>query len=281
MASTRRKRKRQEEEDQHADERWLLTYADMITLLMALFIVMFAMSSVNETKFESLQKSLTEAFSGKILGGESIQETGGSVQATSANPADATQSIAPLSVQNSPAANTEQEDFRKLKVKIDRLIAQEGLQSRVESTIEKRGLAVKVLTDGLLFESGSADISRPALPTLRKLARVLAIDKSHPFRVEGHTDDVPVSGRYPSNWELSTARSSAVVRSFTGMGRIPAARFEAVGRADLEPLASNATEAGRAKNRRVEIILPRRHPEPKPQTPREAVAASFAREGTR
>ena len=282
MAGQRRKRKsRHDEEGQHADERWLLTYADMITLLMALFIVMFAMSSVNETKFESLQKSLQEAFSGKILGGEAIQETGGSVQSAAPNPNEATQSLAPLAVQNSPAAKTEQEDFRKLKAQIDRVIAQEGLQSRVESKIEKRGLAVRVLTDGLLFESGSADIRRPALPTLRKLAHVLGTDKSHPFRVEGHTDNVPMTGRYPSNWELSTARSSAVVRSFTGMGGIPGRRFEAVGRADLEPLSSNATEAGRAKNRRVEIILPRRHQEPQPQTPREAVAASFATEGTR
>jgi chemotaxis protein MotB len=278
----RRKRKsRHEEAEQHADERWLLTYADMITLLMALFIVMFAMSSVNETKFESLQKSLTEAFSGKIMGGESIQETGGSVRSETPNPDTAKQSLAPLAIQNSPVAKAEQEDFRKLKQRIDRLIKAEGLQTRVESTIEKRGLAVRVLTDGLLFESGSADIKREALPTLRKLARVLGSDKSHPFRVEGHTDNVPVNGRYPSNWELSTARSSAVVRSFTGMGRIPGARFEAVGRADLEPLESNATEAGRATNRRVEIVLPRRHQEPKPQTPREAVAASFATEGTR
>ena len=279
----------EEEEHDEGSERWLLTYADMITLLMALFIVMFAMSSVNETKFESLQKSLTEAFSGKIMGGESIQETGGSVQSQTPNPAEAQQTLAPMSVQNSPAAQNEQEDFRKLKVKLDRVIAEEGLQSRVESRIEKRGLAVRVLTDGLLFESGSADIRRPALPMLRKLARVLSIDKAHPFRVEGHTDNIPMAGRYPSNWELSTARSSAVVRSFTGMGGIPGRRFEAVGRADLEPLSSNATEAGRAKNRRVEIILPRRHAEPAPQTPREAVAqavrpdttASFATEGTR
>jgi chemotaxis protein MotB len=287
MSAQGRKRRFEEEHEHDGSERWLLTYADMITLLMALFIVMFAMSSVNETKFESLQKSLQEAFSGKILGGEAIQETGGSVESDAQNPNDTTQSLAPMAVRNTPAAQHEQEDFRKLKIRIDRVIAEQGLERRVESAIEKRGLAVRVLTDGLLFSSGSADVKPAAQPTLRKLARVLATDRTHPFRVEGHTDDVPVSGRYPSNWELSTARSSAVVRSFTGTGAIPAARFEAVGRADLEPLASNATEAGREKNRRVEIVLPRRHAEPAPQTPRDAVAAavrpttSFATEGTR
>jgi chemotaxis protein MotB len=286
--SAQRGRRRFEEEHEHdGSERWLLTYADMITLLMALFIVMFAMSSVNQTKFESLQKSLTEAFSGKILGGEAIQETGGSVRSEAPNPAEAEQTLAPLAVQNRPAAQQEQEDFRRLKVRVDRLIAEQGLQSRVETVIEKRGLAVRVLTDGLLFSSGSADVKPSAQPTLRKLATVLATDRSHPFRVEGHTDNVPMHGRYPSNWELSTARSSAVVRSLTGTGAISPRRFEAVGRADLEPLATNATEAGREENRRVEIVLPRRHAEPAPQTPREAVASavrpspSFATEGTR
>ena len=283
-------RSRRHEEAEHDDsERWLLTYADMITLLMALFIVMFAMSNVNETKFESLQKSLQEAFSGKILGGESIQETGGSVrQAQQSTSSEAATTLAPMAA-NTPQSKAEQMDFRKLKSEVDAVIEKEGLKTRVQSDITKRGLAVRVLTDGLLFESGSADVRPAAVPLLTKLGRVLAHDKSHPFRIEGHTDNVPVSGRYPSNWELSTARSSAVVRVFMANSGISGKRFEAVGRAQLEPLANNGTEQGRAKNRRVEIILPRRHGEPTPQTPREAVAAavtpdtdpSFAREATR
>ncbi len=274
-----RKRRHDDEHEPEGSERWLLTYADMITLLMALFIVMFAMSSVNETKFDSLQKSLTEAFSGRILGGESIQESGGSVQAESTTPSVAATTLAPMA-KNSPAARTEQEDFRKLKAQIDAVIAQQGLERRVESTIEKRGLSVKVLTDGLLFDSGEADVKEQARPMQRKLAKVLATDKAHPFRVEGHTDNVPVSGRYPSNWELSTARSSAVVRVFTEQAGLAPRRFEAVGRADLEPLARNSTESGKAKNRRVEIVLPRRHGEPAPETPREAVASAVTPETT-
>jgi chemotaxis protein MotB len=250
---------------------------------------MFAMSNVNETKFKSLQRSLQEAFSGKILGGESIHETGASVrQADPSTSSEVATSLAPLAV-NSPQSKAEQQDFRKLKAQVDEVIAKQGLDANVESEITRRGLAVRVLTDGLLFDSGSADVKPQARPLLVKLARVLAHDRSHPFRVEGHTDDVPVAGRYPSNWELSTARSSAVVRVFLSAGGISGKRLEAVGRAQLEPLASNRTEQGRAKNRRVEIILPRRHGEPTPQTPREAVAAavtpdtgpSFAREATR
>lgn len=244
----------------------------MITLLMALFIVMFAMSSVSETKFESLQQSLSEAFSGRILGGESIQQTGGSVQATESLPATQQQTLTPMPG-GSPQARVEQEDFRRLKVRVDALIAEQGLQRKVESVIEKRGLAVRVMSDGLLFGSGSADVKPAAAPLLHKLAKVLAVDKTHPFRIEGHTDDVPISGRYPSNWELSTARSSAVVRAFMSGTGIAGKRFEAVGRADLEPLKPNTSDAGRSANRRVEIVLPRRNQEPSPLTPREELAA--------
>jgi chemotaxis protein MotB len=287
MAAGRGRRRHHDEGEHEDNERWLLTYADMITLLMALFMVLFAISSVNTSKFESLQKSLADAFSGRIMGGESIKETGGSVQ--SEQTAEATQQQTLTSMPSaSPQAQAEQEDFRKLKAQIDRMIEQEHLQQKVESVIERRGLAVRVMTDGLLFDSGSADVKPAAVPMLEKLARVLATDHVHPVRVEGHTDNVPVSGRYPSNWELSTARSSAVIRTFMAGSGIAGRRFEAVGRAELDALAPNTTEAGRQKNRRVEIVLPRRHGEPSPQTPREAVAAavhpgepSIAREATR
>src|SRR5829696_6771690 len=119
-----------EEDHEHDDsERWLLTYADMITLLLALFIVMFAMSSVNATKFQSLQESLQDAFSGKILGGKSIQSTGGSVQATEAKPAVSQTSLQPMAA-SSPQARAEQTDFRKLKAEIDRMVAEQGLTSK-------------------------------------------------------------------------------------------------------------------------------------------------------
>ena len=119
-----------EEEPEHDDsERWLLTYADMITLLLALFIVMFAMSSVNATKFQSLSQSLQDAFSGKILGGESIKETGGSVQAEEAKPRVDQTTLQPMAA-SSPQAQAEQTDFRELKARIDRLVEEQGLTRR-------------------------------------------------------------------------------------------------------------------------------------------------------
>jgi chemotaxis protein MotB len=275
-----------DDEPEHDDsERWLLTYADMITLLLALFIVMFAMSSVNATKFQSLQQSLQDAFSGKILGGSSITHTGESVQEETA-PAQAEASLRPITA-HSAKAQAEQTDFRKLKAQIDKLITQEGLTRKVETAIEKRGLAVRVLTDGLLFESGSADVRAAGQPLLEKIGGILSRGLAHPVRVEGHTDAVPITGRFPSNWELASARASGVVRVLLGTP-LKSSPFEAVGRAALDPIASNGNDAGRAKNRRVEIILPRQHAQPAPQTPAELAqgirpdhAPSTATEGTR
>jgi chemotaxis protein MotB len=261
-----------EEDHEHDDsERWLLTYADMITLLLALFIVMFAMSSVNATKFQSLQQSLQDAFSGKILGGQSISETGGSVQAKEAKPEVAQTSFQPMT-ESTAQARAEQTDFRELKARIDRLVAEQGLTQKVETAIEKRGLAVRVLTDGLLFESGTADVNAAAVPLLTKIGAILATGSAHPVRVEGHTDNVPIAGRFPSNWELASARASGVVRVLLGTP-LKSSPFEAVGRAALDPIASNASDRGRARNRRVEIILPRQHSEPAPQTPGELAQA--------
>jgi chemotaxis protein MotB len=261
-----------EDEHEHDDsERWLLTYADMITLLLALFIVMFAMSSVNATKFQSLQQSLQDAFSGKILGGQSIRETGGSVQSREAKPEVQQTTLQPMAGA-SPRSRAEQTDFRKLKAQIDRLVAEQGLTRKVETAIEKRGLAVRVLTDGLLFDSGSADVKPAAVPLLTKIGGVLAGGEAHPVRVEGHTDSVPIGGRFPSNWELASARASGVVRVLLGTP-LKSSPFEAVGRASLDPIAGNDSAAGRAKNRRVEIILPRQHAEPAPQTPGELAEA--------
>ncbi|MDQ3739863.1 MAG: flagellar motor protein MotB [Actinomycetota bacterium] len=276
-----------DDEHEHDDsERWLLTYADMITLLLALFIVMFAMSSVNATKFQSLSDSLKDAFNGKILGGESIQQTGESVQAEQTGP-EPPQNRVQAMTSSTAAGRLEQTDFRKLKAEIDKMVAEQGLTKKVETAIEKRGLAVRVLTDGLLFHSGSADVNEAATPLLTKIGVILSHGSPHPVRVEGHTDDIPISGRFPSNWELASARASGVVRVLLGTP-LKSNPFEAVGRASLDPIGSNDTDSGRAKNRRVEIILPRQHAEPAPQTPGELAAGirpdhspSTATEGNR
>jgi chemotaxis protein MotB len=245
-----------------SEERWLLTYADMITLLMALFMVLFSITSVNKAKLEVLSKTLQDAFSGKVLpGGESIRSTGADPKSVSSPTASPAIPAITTIVNSSSAASTaasraqEQDDFRRLKEQIDSYARQKGLQDKVQSVVAQRGLVIRLLTDRVLFDSGAAELKPEATPVLSKVAEIVAREGKHQVMVEGHTDPVPIHGSvFPTNWELSTARASRVVR-FLISGGVARRRLSAAGYASLHPIASNATAAGRSRNRRVEIVL--------------------------
>jgi chemotaxis protein MotB len=260
-------------------ERWLLTYADMITLLMALFMVLFSISSVNISKYQTLQKSLKAAFSGNILpGGKDVAQQGSSANASQVPASIELQAIEPVATQGASAlqnstargaqsstavgtqespAQREESEFAQIKHELDAYAAAHGFGSRVQTTIEKRGLDIKVLTDDLLFASGQATLSGRATGLLGEIAQLLNIDETHPIDVEGNTDNVPIhSSQFPSNWELSTARAGSVVEFLIEHG-VAASRLTATGNADQRPVAGDATAAGRARNRRVEIVMRR------------------------
>jgi chemotaxis protein MotB len=250
------------------EERWLLTYADMITLLLALFVVLFAISSVNVSKVKLLQQSLRDAFSGRVLpSGQAILQTGNSVPVRALETAPrVAPSIPSIGTPSTPAAQAalaarrEQDELQRLKAQLDAFAAAHGFRAEVSTVVTQRGLVVRLLTDNVLFDSGQAQIKSQGIPLLGEVSTLLGVDRVHPIVIEGHTDDVPIStSQFASNWELSTARASAVVRWLIGRG-LPARRFSAAGYADLHPLASNATAAGRSRNRRVEVVLQRIHP---------------------
>ncbi len=243
----------------------------MITLLMALFMVLFSISSVNISKYQTLQKSLRAAFSGNILpGGKSIAQPGATANSSHAPTSADVQSIVPTtpsaasSAQSSSAsgaassasaAQHQQELFAQIKSELQHYASAHGFSNQVKAVIEARGLDIKVLTDDLLFPSGQATLDARSAPLLSEISDLLNVDQTHPIDVEGNTDDVPIqSSQFPSNWELSTARASTVVRFLIGHGVSPA-RLTATGNADQRPQASNETAAGRAQNRRVEIVL--------------------------
>lgn len=264
--------KRREHHEEHPDERWLLTYADMITLLVALFIVMFAMSSINEGKFEELKKSLNDAFAGKVMpGGQSVKEAGES--SSEKSPVDlpfapdlspklgggqtAQKGTGATGDAREAAKKAETEGFESVKQKVDAIAREQGLHGRVRTRVTEDGLQIRVLTDDLLFSSGSAAPDARGVPLLRKIGEVLAIEGKHPITVSGHTDDVPISsGRFRSNWDLSVARASSVVHELQ-RGKVGGSRITASGRAQLDPITDNDSAAARALNRRVEILLPR------------------------
>lgn len=248
--SNRRRRRR---EDEPGHDRWLLTYADMITLLMALFMVLFSISSLNKSKYETLEGSLHEAFSGKVLpGGTSVLETGGG---SSTRPP----ALAPVTQtgEREDRASSEQESFERLKRRIDAYARSHGLEEDLRADIERRGLVIRLLTDRVLFDSGEAVLKPRARPILSHIGRLLVIDRRHPIVVEGHTDPVPIrTAVFPSNWELSGARASSVVR-FLIQRSVRPRRMEVAGFADLHPISTNRTARGRYRNRRVEIVLTR------------------------
>jgi chemotaxis protein MotB len=282
MARGHSGRRRGGHKEEESAERWLLTYADMITLLMALFMVLFSISSVNISKYQTLQQSLKAAFSGNILpGGKAISQQGSTANSSHVPATVELQALEPvatmgasaqqnssarsvLSAKSSAAAAQQQlaaahesAVFAHIKAQLDAYAREHGFSKSVQTSIEAQGLVIRVLTDDLLFGSGQATLEGQANGLLAKISQLLNVDETHPIDVEGNTDNVPIHGsQYPSNWELSTARASTVVRFLAEHGVSPA-RLTATGYAEQHPMASNATAAGRARNRRVEIVMKR------------------------
>ncbi len=270
----RRRKKIEEAEALHDEsERWLVSFADMMTLLFAVFMLLFSISSVNTSKFEALQKALQDAFSGRILsGGQAVMETGSSdtqSEHTAAEPPLA--SLQPLNAvaklqsatpeqkaKQQAAAKAEDESFKQLKRRIDELAKKAGLQGKVNVTVRRRGLVIQLLTDKVFFDSGQALIKPQAETIVGKIATVIRDERTHPIDVEGHTDSQPITpgGRYSSNFDLSGARAAAVADSFMRHGVLER-RMAVRGLSANEPIDTNSTAPGRAKNRRVEVVLAR------------------------
>jgi chemotaxis protein MotB len=274
MASRRHKKHSHHEEEHENEERWLVSFADMMTLLFCLFMVLFAISSVNTSKFEELAKSLQDAFSGKVVsGGEAVMQTGSSTPPEQSQATPPLPSMMPVTQASEGAAATtdqselkrrarqEEEELQALRKRIQSLAKQEGVSANVKVTVRRRGLVVELLTDRVFFESGSALVKPHAERLLVKIAHIIAGERKHPVVVEGHTDSAPIAtAQFPSNWELSGARAGAVVRTFQRSG-VNGKRMSTQGFGSQVPAASNATAAGRSRNRRVVAVLTRMYQE--------------------
>jgi chemotaxis protein MotB len=281
-----RSRKHAGAQEAESGERWLLTYADMITLLMALFMVLFSISSVNISKIDQLQQSLKAAFSGSILsGGSSILQSGSdsttkksipnnpsipsivALNAQIANPGDtglgSSAAVQQALLKEAQQASQEQSDFAQLQYRLNSYAKDHGFSNQVKAQIEQQGLVVTVLTDKLLFQSGQDELLPASYPLLNEVATLISLDKDdHPVVVEGYTDNVPIhNASFQSNWWLSTARANNVNQFLLGRG-VPEARMSVAGYGDQHAVASNATPGGQAQNRRVEIVFQRKYPTP-------------------
>jgi chemotaxis protein MotB len=240
---TRRHRERREEHENH--ERWLVSYADFITLLFAFFVVMYAISSVNEGKYRVLSSALNTAFRdipGEMSGAMVAIAPPRSAQNTSTQTAASGSDLALQRKQISSMA-------RQIKTALGSLV-KDG-QAHVSDGVY--GITIDI-NSSLLFSAGDARLNPGSSLALDSITKILA-SSAFPVVVEGHTDNAPINTpQFSSNWELSSMRASRLVRVFVDGGISPA-RLSAVGYADQRPLADNATVEGRNRNRRVAITI--------------------------
>ncbi|GAA1338054.1 OmpA/MotB family protein [Arthrobacter roseus] len=265
----------QEEHEEHVDERWMASYMDMVTVLMCMFIVLFAMSTVDANKFEQLRNSLATGFGsvemaavdtaeGTVVPAEHVNDEGEGFANAAAAPAVPVSAPEPTT---EPAGNTdmdravaEVEDLRKLQARIDANLQKDHLAKSVRYTIDERGLTIRLISSEAYFLPDRAQLSEKTGQILDAIGPVLATTK-HQISVEGHTAKLPETYRYPLDWELSTERSVNVVRHVVEKGRVPANRVAAVGFGQSRPLANGDSEAELKLNRRVDIVALSDQPE--------------------
>lgn len=242
-------------------ERWLVSYADFITLLFAFFVVMYAISQSDLAKLKSVSESIRQAFNA-----EAVDQQGRSSGKT-LNQFDPTAAQGGLLL-DMPSGKVnimspDYEDLKRVADIIEESVSYElgdaDIAEKMQIIYDDRGLVVRLSAKNF-FEPGSAEVKPEALPILDQMAKVLKTVKRH-IRVEGHTDNIAVQSDYfPSNWELSTARSAWVVRYFIKKYRFDPKYLTVAGYAEYHPVAPNTTEEGRSKNRRIEIIVLSKEP---------------------
>jgi chemotaxis protein MotB len=269
----RKRAKKHEEEEHENHERWMVSYADMMTLLLVLFIVLYAMSQVDKAKFAALASGLNESFGGPISvtpaaspEGSVLDGLPGAIDIASVIPPDPTVSDAEVDTATAQAAaeraervaaeaQSAYEELAAAREKLAAALAAAGYPDAARFEIDERGLVVHIVADAVLFDAEEAAL-RPegraildaAAPTLTELQNVL--------RVEGHANHLPVTrgGPWPSNWELSATRATTVLRHLAG-GGIPEPRMSATGYAETRPLVPVNDPTAINVNRRVDVVV--------------------------
>jgi chemotaxis protein MotB len=245
------RRKRHEEHTNH--ERWLVSYADFITLLFAFFVVMYSISQVNESKYRVLSNTLENAFNQPELAVEAIQIG----DTAKSNPTNLIQlndaAVKDKDGQGGEHENEMPDEFQQIANQIEQAFGDLMKQDMVTLRGNEEWLEVE-MRSSLLFDSGDATLSKNALILLGQIAAILK-EQKNAVRVEGFTDNVPIhTARYPSNWELSSARAAAVVQLFIEEG-LDASRLVAAGYGEFQPVAANDTPDNRTRNRRVVLMI--------------------------
>jgi chemotaxis protein MotB len=276
-----RSRRGGEEEEHVNHERWLISYSDMITVLMALFIVLFAISQVDQNKYVALRDSLSAGFQDTTTSPSVLDGSAGTLDGTSIVPdttpaagtagmvsadnglgmqgaepvpqptASPTSSVDPEVL---AAAEREAAHLEELQAMIAANLAANGLDGTVRFRIDDRGLVLGLVADDVFFAAASAEMTDTARRVLDVAAPTL-LGLGEKISVEGHANVIPVSGRYPTNWELSTDRATRVLRHLVESDGMPGARIMAVGFGDTRPLDADGSPEALIQNRRVDLVI--------------------------
>ena len=233
-------RKKKEHHEEHVDEAWLLPYSDMLTLLLALFIVMFAMGQTDAGKF----KQMSQQFNIIFAGGSGVMQQDGN-------------SVIPMEVSPGQA---EYDKMTEVKKMLEEEITKEGYSDKVKVELNSEGLEISI-QDAVLFNTAEAEVKNNLSPLLLQISNLLqGLDNQ--VKVVGHTDNVPIKNdKFRSNWELSSMRAINVMNFIVSSGKISPDKVSIQAYGEYMPKFENTTDAGRAKNRRVEIIVVRKYPQ--------------------
>jgi chemotaxis protein MotB len=271
-----------EEEEKENGERWMLTYCDLITLLLAFFIIMFGISNVDKEKYKAVIESLGSAFGaakgtaapGSGAGGEinfplfspnttnmpSVASSAGTSASASgganASPSPNSSASPSSSPDNGGLGNAiEVEKMNDIKNAVQGMLNKDKLQNDVTVSIRPRGLVISINTR-VLFASGSADLTADSKALIVRISNILVPLANNQISVEGHTDDDPIStSQFPSNWYLSSARANTVLQLLLSNGKLKPTNLSSIGYGEFRPIVKNDTPANKAKNRRVNIVI--------------------------
>lgn len=244
-------RRKKEKGEHEFNETWLLPYSDLMTLLLALFIVLFASSAVDAQKFQSMSKVFSEIFTGGtgIVDYESIEQKNGEELA------DETKEKLEKAKEQTKVSVDEQTTLSATQERVNQYILEKGLTGQLKTSLTSEGLLVTI-NDSVLFDSGSADVREEDIAVAKEISDLLVTDPPHNVIISGHTDNVPIqNSNFSSNWELSVMRAVNFMKIILENDQLDPRMFSAKGFGEFQPIASNDTEEGKAKNRRVEVLI--------------------------
>ncbi|MGE7906993.1 flagellar motor protein MotB [Peribacillus sp. NPDC094092] len=241
------RRKKKQRHEEHIDESWLVPYADILTLLLALFIVLFASSSVDAIRFQQLSNVFNQVFTSGT-GFMEFPSDSPSNEPTSPEQRTGAEELEKL-------GKSEQEELMEVQERVNAYIQKNDLTDKLGTNLTDEGMLISI-RENVLFESGVAEVRRENRKIAKEISDLLVMDLPRNIIVSGHTDNIPIKNyQYESNWDLSVMRSVNFMKLLLENKELDPEMFSAKGHGEFKPVASNETKKGRAKNRRVEILI--------------------------